>query len=157
MSTTTIRPATTADAAAIVALLQEAALPVVDLERSASVRLWAAVDGNDVPVGGIGLERYGPSALLRSLVVVPHARDRGIGRDLVVAVEREARAAGVRELVLLTRTAGPFFERLGYSAVPRDSVLAAVRSSAEFRELCPASAVCMSKSFAPEPHGAPHG
>jgi amino-acid N-acetyltransferase len=60
---------------------------------------------------------------------------------------KDSRQAGIRRLVLLTETAASFFERLGYAVIDRQSVGAAVKESAEFRSLCPASAVCMTKSL----------
>ena len=139
-----IRPAAAADRSEVLRLLQEERLPVQDLADTRSVRLWVAEDGGRL-VGAIGLEPHGDTGLLRSLVVAPSARGRGIGQELVAALEREARLAGVRQLVLLTQTAQPFFRALGYSVIARETVPDAVKASAEFRLLCPASAVCMSK------------
>jgi amino-acid N-acetyltransferase len=53
----------------------------------------------------------------------------------------------VMQLVLLTQTAQSFFERLGYGVIDRALSPEAVRTSAEFRSLCPASAVCMTKTL----------
>jgi amino-acid N-acetyltransferase len=47
--------------------------------------------------------------------------------------------------VLLTETAKTFFEREGYSVIDRASAPEPVRTSAEFRTLCPQSATCLSK------------
>jgi amino-acid N-acetyltransferase len=49
--------------------------------------------------------------------------------------------------VLLTETAETFFRRLGYEAIDRHYVSEDLKQSAEFRALCPASAVCMTKSL----------
>jgi amino-acid N-acetyltransferase len=73
----------------------------------------------------------------------------GLGQELVRRLEREAVADGVTVLVLLTQTAEPFFSRLGYVAIDRESAPAEIKASAEFRLLCPASAVCMSKALIP--------
>jgi N-acetylglutamate synthase-like GNAT family acetyltransferase len=51
--------------------------------------------------------------------------------------------------VLLTETAETFFRRLGYTVIERDQAPSAVASSAEFRTLCPATAVCMTKRLSP--------
>jgi amino-acid N-acetyltransferase len=47
----------------------------------------------------------------------------------------------------LTETAQAFFQRLGYTAIDRARVSDHVKQSAEFRSLCPDSAVCMSKAL----------
>jgi amino-acid N-acetyltransferase len=56
--------------------------------------------------GVISMERYGECAQLRSLAV---EQGRGFGHQLVAWLEREARAAGVEQLALLTETAQEFF------------------------------------------------
>jgi GNAT superfamily N-acetyltransferase len=65
---------------------------------------------------------------LSGMVVIPRARNLGVGRVLVKAAESTARSFGVPELWLRTETAGPFYERCGWSyAAPKQSLrLAAV-------------------------------
>ena len=58
-------------------------------------------------------------------------------------VLESARAAGLRRLYLLTTTAEDYFPRHGFRPVPRESASPEVRSSVEFRDACPASAVAM--------------
>lgn len=139
-----VRAGTASDRGAVLGLLEQASLPTADLDAPAAVQFWIAMAADRL-VGAIGLERYGTDGLLRSLVVAPDHRSRGVGHALVAALEREARSAGVARMLLLTQTARTFFERLGYEVVARDSVPDPVRASAEFRSLCPASAVCMTK------------
>jgi amino-acid N-acetyltransferase len=139
-----VRAATAADAAAIRELILGAGLPVTDLDHAPGQRFWVADDGEAI-VGVIGLERYGIAGLLRSLVVAPPHRQRGLGAALVATLEREARTSGVERLVLLTATAEAWFARLGYAVVERAHVPDEIRQSAEFSSLCPASAVCMTK------------
>lgn len=145
VTTERIEPAVPPDAEAIQGLLSAASLAVADLAVS-PVRLWVVRDGTRV-AGAAGLERYGNAAILRSLVIDSTARGRGLGQRLVAVLEDDARASGVKALVLLTRSAAPFFERLGYRVTDRLSVSDAIRRSAEFAVLCPMSAVCMSKSL----------
>lgn len=134
--------------AGIRALLVRGGLPVDDLDTSAIDFLVAVADGG--VVGVVGLEAHGEAGLLRSLAVDPSRRSTGTGGALVEAVEARARQRGLRQLVLLTQTAEPFFARRGYGLLARDAVPAAIRASAEFSAICPASATCMSKSLAGE-------
>jgi N-acetylglutamate synthase-like GNAT family acetyltransferase len=118
--------------------------------------MWVAEEGSRI-VGTIGLESYGAAGLVRSLVVVPAHRARGLGSVLVARLEQEATARETRLLVLLTETAQPFFKRLGYQVIERGYVPDEVRQSAEFTSLCPASAVCMTKSLAVRESTVSHG
>jgi amino-acid N-acetyltransferase len=135
------------DLAAVRALLDRASLPSSDLSSATAVQLWVVRDGERV-LGAVGLESFGKTGLLRSLVVSEDARGRGLGGALVESLERFARAAGLAELVLLTQTAEAFFAERGYAVIARANAPATVRESSEFKSLCPASAVCMSKRLA---------
>lgn len=139
-----IEPAALSDHALVRAMLSDARLPVEDLDSAAQVSFLIA-RSNARPVGAIGLERHGNAGLLRSLIVAPDHRRRGLGHELVHALEEHARTLGIADLVLLTETAETFFARLGYSVIARDQAPTAVTHSAEFRALCPATAVCMTK------------
>jgi len=81
------------------------------------------------------------------LAVAPSHQRRGLGQQPVASLEIESRTGGVRQLVLLTQTAERYFRRLGYAVVDRGEVPNEVKQSAAFRSLCPASAVCMTKSL----------
>jgi amino-acid N-acetyltransferase len=150
------RASTTADLVAIRELLVGAGLPVDDLDSAPGLRFWVAKDGDRV-VGAIGLESFGPVGLLRSLVVAPSHRQHGLGSTLVAALEREADANRVEVLVLLTETAEAFFERRGFGVVERAHIPDGIKKSAEFRSLCPASAVCMMKSLVSSHMAVPDG
>jgi amino-acid N-acetyltransferase len=95
----------------------------------------------------IGTERFGACALLRSLAVTPRYQQRGLGQLLVDRLERDAQTSGVEQLVLLTETAETFFRAIGYDVIDRLYVPREIKQSAEFLSLCPASAVCMTKSL----------
>jgi N-acetylglutamate synthase-like GNAT family acetyltransferase len=103
------------------------------------------------------MERFGALALLRSLAVAPGYRRRGMARQLVARLESEAQAHGVEKLVLLTETAESFFRAIGYEVVDRHRAPDEIKQSAEFRSLCPASAVCMSKNLVRTRTAASHG
>jgi amino-acid N-acetyltransferase len=140
-----IRSGQSADRAAVTALLKAAGLPTDDLTSALHLQLWV-LETEDTPIGVIGIERFKASALLRSLAIAPNYQRRGLGRRLVEQLERDVRIVGVEQLFLLTETAESFFRQLGYVVIDRRYVPDDVKQSAEFRSLCPASAVCMTKS-----------
>ena|SRR5882724_1996905 len=146
-SQSTIRRGQDADLAAVLALLQGAGLPTADLTSAAGLHMWVLLAEESL-IGVVGMERFGARALLRSLAVAPSYRQRGMGHQLVARLEREAQADGVEQLVLLTETAEKFFSAFGYDVIDRRHVAEEIKQSAEFRSLCPASAVCMSKLLA---------
>jgi amino-acid N-acetyltransferase len=141
------RAGTAADAPHIHALLQGDGLPTEDLLKSAP-EFIVGCDATGQIVAAGALQRFGQAALLRSVVVAPSLRRKGLGRGVVLELERVARAGSVKQLVLLTQTASLFFERQGYRRVDRSSVPEDVQGADEFRTLCPASAICMAKSIA---------
>jgi amino-acid N-acetyltransferase len=131
-------------AAAVKALLLEAQLPVSDL-TAAHLEHFIGCGSDQALAGVVGVELYPPQALLRSLAVAPGERGRGIGGELVSEAERHARAHGAHEIYLLTTTAERFFRHAGYEPVPRSAAPAAIRETAEFAAICPASAALMRK------------
>lgn len=131
---------------AVCGLLRSAELPTDDINEPTTMKFWARDDGSAI-AGIVGLEYVGKSVLLRSLVVLPSYRDRRIGRELVAHAEAEARREGFHDVSLLTTSAQGFFQALGYRVVERSEVNDDLRQTAQFRSLCPASAVCMTKSL----------
>src|SRR5262245_2888860 len=97
----------------IVELLRGSDLPAEDLS-AAHLEHFFACGSADAPLGIVGLEVFGSSALLRSLVVRKAGRSHGLGSALVKHIEDYARKQHVKTLYLLTTTAEVFFERLGY-------------------------------------------
>jgi arsenate reductase len=137
------------DRAAIRTLLAEAKLPTEDLE-TAPVDFWIVRQDAHI-VGAVGLERYGSCGLLRSLVVAPSSRERGLARALVGELEQEARRIGITDLALLTQTAAPLFAKLGYENIDRAKAPEPLKRSAEFKSLCPTSATCKVKRLSATP------
>jgi amino-acid N-acetyltransferase len=126
------------------AMLASANLPTSDLTEEHCEHFFFA--GNAAsPTGVVGIEAFGAVGLLRSLAVIPSARGNGAGTALVNHAEEYARARGIRSLYLLTTTAEPFFSARGYSNTARDQAPEAIRSTAEFADICPASSAFMSK------------
>jgi amino-acid N-acetyltransferase len=93
--------------------------------------------------GAVGLELFGPAALLRSAVVAREHRGAGVGHRLVERSLARAAEEGVGELYLLTTTAEEYFPRFGFLRIARSTVPDAVRASAEFQGACPDTAIAM--------------
>lgn len=83
----TIAPAAASDAGAIAALLRAAELPHADFAPHLAHFLVARLPNGEI-VGTIGAEVCGRDALLRSFVVAPPWRGRGLGRELLAALDR---------------------------------------------------------------------
>ena len=132
-----IRDARSEDAEEIARLLGELGYPAdaqrvqgrLDrLERNPDTRVYVAVAEGRI-AGLVGLhvlpliEHDELGCQLTAIVVGEHYRRRGIGRDLVRAVESEARSMGCGVVVLNTseRRAGAhaFYEQLGFRATGR--------------------------------------
>ncbi len=138
-------PATPATLQDIKTLLERAKLPVDDLESAEVSLLVATIDGDFA--GAIGIETYGSTALLRSLVVRPGRQNGGLGRQLVEHLENRAKAAGTTDMFLLTETAAGYFRALGYALMARDQVPEAIRATRQFSSLCPDTADLLHKTL----------
>src|SRR5215472_13757839 len=114
-----LRAATRRDVENIRMLLESSGLPTGDLASAAPEFVVACLGSEVIGVGAI--ERRESAALLRSVTVATGRRGSGLGRLLVLELERRARAAGVRQLVLLTQTAERFFAALGFSVIDREA------------------------------------
>ena len=131
------------DLSPVRALLDRVGLPSEDLGQApVDVR---TVELAGATVGCVAVERYGAFGLLRSLAVTPEAQGRGVGRRLVEAAERVAAERQLDALYLLTTTASPFFEALGYTRIDRERTPEAIRQSSEFAYVCPGSAAVLAK------------
>ena len=140
-----VAAASAEDLIAIRALLERFGLPTSDLEWARPEFALIREGGRVVAAGA--LQRFGSSALLRSVVVDSDRRGSGLGRAIVGELERLARTAQINRLVLLTQTAVEFFAREGYRVIERSSAPEDMQGSEEFRSLCPSSATCMEKSL----------
>jgi amino-acid N-acetyltransferase len=100
----------------VVALLEAEGLPVSDLTES-HLEHFFFTGSDGAPSAIVGLELFGPDALLRSLVVSSTARSQGVGSALVLHAEGYAAAHQVRSLYLLTNTAEGYFEHRGYRRI----------------------------------------
>lgn len=141
----TFENARASDLNAIRALLSANALPVDDVDEHVADFVVAKCEG--ATIGTVGLEYAGDAALLRSLCVAPSHRGQAIGAQLLAFIEAKAASRDVRALYLLTTSSAAFFEHHGFSATPRADAPSGIRGTAQFRTLCPASAVCMRKAL----------
>ena len=139
-----IRPAQASDLAVAKAWLSVEGLPIDDLTVDHMDAFIVATQTGE-SVGMIGLEKFGNVGLLRSLVVDEADRGAGLGARLVAELELRACSEHIDELWLLTIDADPFFARHGYVVADRDDAPNAIRSTAEFSDLCPGDAVLMCK------------
>ena len=140
------RGARSGDLPEVLALLREAELPSAGVAEAFSNFFVAEQMGR--LVGAAGLEIYGASALLRSVVVEHEWRGSGVGRQLIDLALGKAKTRGIQDVFLLTTTAEHYFPRFGFACVDREAVSDGVEASMEFRGACPASAVVMRKTLA---------
>lgn len=134
------------DEPAIRRLLSEAGLPHEDF--SAHLDHFLVARRGKAVLGVVGLEYERGAGLLRSLVVAPDERGKGIGTRLCTEMVKCARLAGVRDLYLLTGAAEPFFARHGFKRQDRADVPASIASTKQFAGLCPDFVVCMKRPIA---------
>ncbi len=140
-----LSPYQSGDEAGIQRLLSEADLVVDDLDEN-SWSHFVVLRRGDQLVGAAAIQPCSSQiGLLRSVVLDPAVRHHGYGRRLVTGAEDLGRENGLRDIYLLTNTAAPFFSLLGYREIDRQSTPDAVQATAEFQQLCPASAVVMRK------------
>jgi N-acetylglutamate synthase-like GNAT family acetyltransferase len=130
-----------ADCTAFVQALTAEGLPTDDLAEPGRAFFRTERDGQVMGFGGY--ELHGADALLRSVVIPPALRGRGLGRDVAEGVLRHAAQAGARCAYLLTTSATPFFERLGFTRIDRAAAPESIRSTRQATSLCPSSAALM--------------
>lgn len=148
MSASTVRQAAASDLAAIEALLLAAKLPPDGLtDQFPTAYAVAELDG--AIVGAAGLERYGNSGLLRSVVVVERCRGQGVGEALVKERLNCAQAEGIDRVYALTTTAASYFPRIGFAPADRASAPEAVKRSPQFASVCPSTAAFLEYRLSP--------
>ncbi|MBV9499116.1 MAG: N-acetyltransferase [Acidobacteriaceae bacterium] len=94
-------------------------LPRTEFEMSENIRDFSvAYDGN-VLMGCGALHFYTPTtAEVRSLAVLPAAKQQGVGRAVLEALEAEARENGLEAIFAFTYVL-EFFRKLGFEEVER--------------------------------------
>jgi len=136
------------DGARIQSLLSKAGLPSTDICEHLDHAI-VAVKGGQL-LGGVAMEIRGKEGLLRSLVVADGYRGHGLGKSLCQHMIAAGQASGVQRLFLRTTSAEQFFKKLGFSRTPQKVAPPAIRSSNQFKGLCPVTAVCMKRNIGGE-------
>lgn len=140
-----IQPARGSDPA-LKALLEGAGLPTDDLEDAGRMFFLASVGGS--VYGSGGFETAGGDVLLRSIAVDPDHRGQGFGKAIILDILERARLGGSVRAFLLTTSAAPFFESLGFAPIDRAAAPAAILRTRQAASICPVSAVLMAKDLA---------
>lgn len=128
----------------VVEILESCGLPSQDLTKGL-IQHFFIVKSDNKAIGTIGLEVFDGHGLLRSLAVRSDKRGTGLGKLLVQKIESYASNLGIDQIYLLTTTADDFFQYLDYTEIPRSKVPELVLKSKEFAQICPSSAVTMTK------------
>lgn len=128
-----VRPAAPDDITDMVRLLTEANLPPFPVGDHWD-SFWL-LEGHEGIVGMIGLEIFGSSALLRSIVVDESLRGKGLGEQLTQKALSEARSRGVRNVYLFTMDRAPFFARYGFDVCTMDDFDQEGRESSQYLAL----------------------
>ena len=138
--------ATAEDEKPIKQILAEIDLPYQDISSSQLRHFLIVKDGSGSTLAGVvGLELRDDAGLLRSLAVADAYRRKGLATQLVNKIEEYARSQNITALYLLTLTAEDFFAARKYQKTDRESAPPALQETAEFKRLCPETAVCMKK------------
>lgn len=127
------------------AALKSADLPADDIDLPGRTFFEFTRDGRTVGWGGF--ETHGADGLLRSLVVAPVYRSKGVGGAVLRVIEAIAAEQGIAQFHLLTTTASVFFEQQGYAVNQRGSEPPMISRTEQFRGLCPGSACYMCKTL----------
>ncbi|TAU00256.1 GNAT family N-acetyltransferase [Rhizobium ruizarguesonis] len=117
--------------------LAGAGLPVDDLTDAGRSFYRFSRGGETVGFGG--LELYGETVLLRSIVVLSDQQGFGFGHAITLSLLDQAH--------LLTETAASFFQSLGFRPITRDEAPAEILTTRQAASLCPASAALMVRSL----------
>jgi amino-acid N-acetyltransferase len=115
------------DVAAMQALVRPEIESGIILERSndevaTNIRSYTAAFDNQTLVGFNALHIHTTRlAEVRSLIVAPQYRSKGVGRGLIAAALKEAEHLGLAEVLVLTYHK-EFFETLGFIEISKESL-----------------------------------
>ena len=125
--------------------LAESDLPHEDIATHLSNVILAEHNGQ--LVGNVGLEILDKAGLLRSLAVKDSYRKKGLGINLMHRIIIHAQHNKIKKLFLLTTTAPDFFYMHSFGKIDRERTPQSIQETQEFKDICPASAVCMSREI----------
>jgi N-acetylglutamate synthase-like GNAT family acetyltransferase len=137
-----IRPGEPGDVEGIASLLAASGLSAAGVWERLTHTVVGVDDGGTI-VATACASPLGSAALIRSVAVRQDLRGGGLGLLIAAAALRVARSSGAPVAVLLTDTAGPFFERLGFAAIERSALPPGVASSPQATAECDATATAM--------------
>ncbi|MBO0343487.1 arsenic resistance N-acetyltransferase ArsN2 [Flagellimonas profundi] len=120
-------------------------LPVKDI-RYGTITFWVLKNQQEL-VGVIGLETFNKFGLLRSLAVKKDFKNQGFGSKLIEHVIKHSSKQKIQTLYLLTTTAEQLFKKLGFKLVQRTDCPDSIKNTAEFKDICPESAITMVKDL----------
>lgn len=120
----------------------DASFDIGEIEQAGGVFLMARIGG--VAVGCVALRPYAPGVgEIKRLFVSSTARNRGVGTQLLRAVETWAQESGYGKLILETGTAQPeaiaLYQKHGYQAIANFGVYADDPRSRCFAKMLPAA------------------
>ena len=131
----------------IINLLNHYGLVIQDIDLNKQIFIKLTQNSEILGIGAV--ELYKPYGLIRSLAVNPDKTKLGLARELVSSLELIGSSNNIKQLYLLTETAEPFFTKLGYTSIDRETTPEAIKLTNQFNTLCPASAAVMVKSIIP--------
>ncbi|MCG3218128.1 MAG: GNAT family N-acetyltransferase [Candidatus Heimdallarchaeota archaeon] len=120
-------------------------LPVDGIEDNFDNFLVLISNNTGEILGLVGIEKYDQIGLLRSLVIEKGFQGLGLGKKMLIAIEKYAKELGLISLFLFTDTAEKFFEKHNYSKLSIENADERLKQSVEFT-IC-SSAILMKKSL----------
>lgn len=129
----------------IITLLATERLPFDDLPKR--LDNFFVMLAEDAVIAVAGMEVYGRSTLLRSVVVKNEYRNQGIATQMIEKVMEAARSKELARVFLLTETAKDYFLNNGFEIINREVVPPLVKRSSEFSTVCPSTATVMLKTL----------
>lgn len=133
MSGPQLRLARPEDVPAVEKLLTAEWLPPLRI-REFLETFWV-LDQGGLVLGAAGLEVYGESGVIRSVVVDPSVRGRRFGDLLSKTAIDEARRRGAKRLYLFTGDKAPFWRRHGFEPCSLEDWEPAARASWQWQAI----------------------
>ncbi len=141
----TLRSAVKNDLPAIKQLLQATNLPLDDIEPH--IANFEVMTNNSEIIGVAGIESHYPFALIRSVAIAPEHQNKQLGVKIFTALMNKLYPQNFEAYYLLTETAISFFERFGFTEISRENVPIEIKSTNEFKHICPTTAIVMKKEI----------